>query len=111
MIYAVIAYDGSEPGTFERRMQIRSQHMEVGQKMMDNGSFLFGGAMIDGSGRLNGGVLFVDFEDRSELDEWLRTEPYVVNKVWDRVEVHQFMIPPHFRSLLPKFNPELAQAN
>jgi uncharacterized protein YciI len=108
VIYAVIAYDGSAPGTFERRMDIRPQHMAVGQKMMDDGSFLFGGAMIDGSGKMCGGVLIVDFEDRSDVYEWLRSEPYVVNEVWDRVEVHQFMVPPQFLGLLPKFSEAVA---
>lgn len=103
MIFAVIARDGDEPGTFERRMQIRPQHMEVGQKMMDDGSFLFGGAMIDGSGKMCGGVLIVDFDDRSQVEEWLRAEPYVLNKVWTKVEVHQFLVPPQFLGLLPKF--------
>lgn len=111
MMYAVIAYDGTAPGTFERRMAIRPQHMEVGQKMMDDGSFLFGGAMIDGAGKMCGGVLIVDFDDRSEIDEWLRTEPYIVNNVWERVEVHQFLVPPQFRSKLEASGEALPQAS
>ena len=41
MLYVVIAYDGTEPGTFERRMQVRPAHMANGDKMMQDGSFLF----------------------------------------------------------------------
>lgn len=103
MLFVVIAHDGTSPGTFERRMLIRPQHMEVGQKMMDEGSFIFGGAIIDGAGKMAGGVLIVDFEERSDVEEWLQREPYVVNKVWERVEVHQFMVPPNFLRLIPKF--------
>ncbi len=101
MRYVVIAKDGSAPGTFERRMAIRPEHMAIGQKMMDDGSFLFGGATIDGAGRMSGGVLIVDFDERSELDEWLRTEPYIVNHVWESVEVHQFLVPPDFLKRIP----------
>jgi uncharacterized protein YciI len=103
MIYAVIAYDGTEPGTFERRMQVRPAHMANGEKMMQDGSFLLGGAMLDGSGKMSGGVLLVDFETREEIDEWLANEPYILNKVWTRVEVHPFLIPPQFRALFPKY--------
>jgi uncharacterized protein YciI len=103
VIFAVIAYDSTSTGTFERRMEIRPEHMAVGQQMMDAGSFLFGGAMIDGAGKMSGGVLFVDFETRSDVEEWLRREPYVLNRVWERVEVHQFLIPPQFLSLIPKY--------
>lgn len=106
MFYAVIAYDGTEPGTFERRMQVRPAHMANGEKMMQDGSFLFGGAILDGAGKMSGGVLIVDFESREEIDEWLANEPYILNKVWTRVEVHPFLVPPQFRALFPKYQPQ-----
>ncbi|WDV49690.1 YciI family protein [Streptomyces coeruleorubidus] len=103
MLYAVIAYDSTAPGTFERRMLVRPAHMANGEKMMADGSFLFGGGILDGAGKMAGGVLIVDFETRDEIDEWLKSEPYIVNKVWDRVEVHPFLVPPQFLSLFPKY--------
>lgn len=103
MLHVVIAHDGTAPGTFERRMKIRPDHMAQGEKMMEAGQFLFGGAIIDGAGKLAGGVLIVDFDSREEIDEWLREEPYILHKVWDRVEVHPFLVPPQFLSLLPKY--------
>lgn len=103
MLYAVIAHDSTDPGTFERRMLVRPAHMTNGEKMMADGSFLFGGGILDGAGKMAGGVLIVDFETRDEVDEWLKNEPYIVNKVWDRVEVHPFLVPPQFLSLFPKY--------
>lgn len=106
MLYVVIAHDGTEPGTFERRMMVRPAHMANGEKMMQDGSFLFGGGILDGAGKMAGGVLVVDFESRAEIDEWLENEPYILNKVWNRVEVHPFLVPPQFLSLFPKYRPE-----
>jgi uncharacterized protein YciI len=106
MLYVVIAYDGTEPGTFERRMLVRPAHMANGEKMMQDGSFLFGGGILDGAGKMAGGVLVVDFESRAEIDEWLENEPYILNKVWNRVEVHPFLVPPQFLSLFGKYRPE-----
>ncbi|MFK4089500.1 YciI family protein [Kribbella sp. NPDC020789] len=106
MLYVVIAYDGTEPGTFERRMLVRPAHMANGEKMMQDGSFLFGGGILDGAGKMAGGVLVVDFESRDEIDEWLANEPYILNKVWSRVEVHPFLVPPQFLGLFPKHRPE-----
>ncbi|GAB3109572.1 hypothetical protein GCM10027160_08800 [Streptomyces calidiresistens] len=103
MLYAVIAFDSTDPGTFERRMSVRPAHMSNGEKMMTDGSFLFGGGILDGAGKMVGGVLIVDFETREEIDEWLKNEPYIINKVWDRVDVHPFLVPPQFLSLFPKF--------
>ena len=36
---------------------------------------------------MKGSVLIVDFEDRDELDEYLNNEPYILESVWERVEV------------------------
>ena len=69
-------------------------------------SFLFGGGILDGAGKMAGGVLIVDFESRADIDEWLANEPYILNKVWNRVEVHPFLVPPQFLSLFPKYRPE-----
>ena len=108
MLYAVIAYDSTEPGTFERRMRVRPAHMANGDKMMADGSFLFGGGILDGAGKMAGGVLIVDFETRDEIDDWLKNEPYIINKVWDRVEVHPFLVPPQFLSLFPQYQEQPA---
>jgi uncharacterized protein len=108
LLYTVIAYDSTEPGTFERRMSVRPAHMANGDKMMADGSFLFGGGILDGAGKMAGGVLIVDFETRDEIDEWLKNEPYIINKVWDRVEVHPFLVPPQFLSLFPKYQEQPA---
>lgn len=108
MLYTVIAYDSTEPGTFERRMNVRPAHMANGDKMMTDGSFLFGGGILDGAGKMAGGVLIVDFETRDEIDEWLKNEPYIINKVWDRVEVHRLLVPPQFLSLFPKYQEQPA---
>jgi uncharacterized protein YciI len=111
MLYVVIAHDGTEPGTYERRMAVRPEHMANGEKMMEEGSFLFGGAILDGSGKLAGGVLLVDFPSRDEIDAWLAEEPYILQKVWSRVEVHPFLVPPQFLSLIPKYAAQLAAAS
>jgi uncharacterized protein YciI len=110
MLYVVIAHDADEPGTFERRMDIRPAHMANGEKMMQAGTFLFGGAILDGAGKMAGGVLVVNFDTREGVEEWLREEPYIVNKVWDRVEVHPFLVPPQFLSLFPNYSTQTASA-
>lgn len=105
MLYVVIAHDGTAPGTQERRMAVRPEHMVNGEKMMRNGNFLFGGAIIDGAGKMAGGVLVVNFESREQIDEWFAEEPYILNKVWERIEVHPFLVPPQFLSLFPNYQP------
>lgn len=108
MLYVVIAYDGTDPGTFERRMEIRPEHMANGERMMQAGTFIFGGATLDGGGKMCGGVLVVNFDSRESVDEWLREEPYILEKVWQRVEVYPFLVPPQFQSLFPSLAAQAA---
>ena len=39
------------------------------------------------AGRMKGSVLILDFESRSDLDSYLASEPYMLEHVWERVEV------------------------
>ena len=36
---------------------------------------------------MKGSVLILDFESRAQLDAYLETEPYVVNHVWEKIEI------------------------
>ena len=45
------------------------------------------GGMLDEAGKPKGSVLVMEFHDRKELDQYLAAEPYVVEQVWEKVEV------------------------
>lgn len=42
---------------------------------------------MDDQGQMKGSMLVLEFEGRSQLDEYLRNEPYVVEGVWHTIEV------------------------
>jgi uncharacterized protein YciI len=37
-----------------------------------------------------GSTVLAEFETRGDLDEWLRSDPYVTEQVWRSIEVHPF---------------------
>ena len=41
---------------------------------------------------MKGSVLIMDFEDRASLDEYLDSEPYIREKVWEKVEVESMNV-------------------
>ena len=86
----VIARDGTDDDAPERRRGVRPTHLASIQPLVDAGTILVGGAILDDDGTMRGSVLLVDFPTRDELDAWLREDPYVTGGVWDRVEVHPF---------------------
>ena len=83
MQFVVKAYDG--PGMLEKRMEVRPRHLEGMNKMSRH--IICAGGMLDEEGKMKGSVLVLEFDSRADLDAYLAQEPYVLEHVWDRIEV------------------------
>jgi uncharacterized protein len=98
MQFIIIAHDYKDG--LERRLKVRDQHVSLGDKMVANGKALYGVALLNDKGEMAGSVYVVEFQSRRELDEWLKNEPYVVEKVWEKIEVIPCVIGPSFKKQL-----------
>ncbi len=94
MQYLIIAYDNDN--ALDKRLASREAHIEGARKLMAQGKIVNAGALIEDE-KMVGSTLLVDFDTDDELDEWLESEPYVVNGVWN---MEEFQIVPI--KLLPK---------
>ena len=83
MQFIVTAYDGEN--MLEKRMAVRPRHLEGMARLGKH--IVCAGGLLDGEGKPKGSVLVLDFEDRAALDEYLRNEPYVTERVWEKIEV------------------------
>ncbi len=77
------AYDGE--GKLDKRMEVRPRHLEGMKKLDDH--IVCAGGLLDDDGKMKGSALIMDFESREELDDYIANEPYVLEKVWDRIEI------------------------
>ncbi len=96
MQFLVVAHDGKDPGAQERRMKNRPAHLEGAHTLQENGNFVLGGAIVDGADKMVGTAVICQFESRAELDAWLKKDPYVLGKVWEKIEVFPFRVAPHY---------------
>lgn len=96
MQFLLIAFDGEDELALERRMQSRPAHIAMSDEAIKRGEQLVGAAILSDSGNMRGSVMIVDFSSRSELDAWLAKEPYVMGKVWQKIEVYPCKIGPSF---------------
>jgi uncharacterized protein len=96
MQFLVIAYDGTDEKALDRRMASRQAHLAGIEKMKAEGKAIYGIAILGEGDKMIGSVLVVDFPSRADLDAWLKAEPYVTGKVWQRIEVHPARVPPMF---------------
>ena len=83
MQFMIKALDGE--GKLAKRMEVRPRHLEGMEKLRSN--IICAGGLLDDEGKMKGSVLILDFPSRAELDFYLAAEPYVVEQVWEKVEV------------------------
>ncbi len=102
MQFIVIGHDGTDDGALERRMATRDAHLKTCAESVANGNQLIGAAMMDENGKMNGSCMIMDFDTRQDLDAWLAREPYVMGKVWAKVEVIHCKVPDTFSHCFPK---------
>lgn len=95
MQFIVIAHDYKRAG-LKRRLKVRGDHVAMGDKMVKEGSALYGVALLDKKGKMKGSVMVLDFPTRKAFDAWLKTEPYVTGNVWESIEVIPCKVGPSF---------------
>lgn len=88
MQFLIRAYDGE--GKLDKRMEVRPLHLEGMKKMSEH--IITAGGLLDEEGKMKGSALIMDFESRKELDEYIENEPYVVYKVWEKIEIESINV-------------------
>ena len=83
MQFLVKAYDG--PNMLEKRMEVRPRHLE-GMRALGK-QIICAGGLLDDEGNMKGSALVMEFPDRAALDEYIANEPYVIEGVWQKIEV------------------------
>ena len=83
MQFIITAHDGEN--MLEKRMAVRPRHLEGMAKLGKH--IVLAGGLLDDEGKMKGSVLILDFEDRAALDDYLKNEPYVVERVWEKIEI------------------------
>ena len=96
MEFVVIAYDGKDKGALERRLAVREDHLKGAAKMFEEGKLIFASALLDEKGNMNGSIMFCDFPSEEEVnEEWLKNEPYITGKVWEKVILKRAKVARH----------------
>ena len=81
--FVIRAYDGKR--MLEKRMEVRPRHLEGMERIRQH--VVCAGGLLDDEGKMKGSMLVMEFESRQELDEYLANEPYVLEHVWEKIEV------------------------
>lgn len=88
MQFIIRAYDGE--GMLDKRMEVRPRHLEGIEKVREH--VICAGGLLDEEGKMKGSVLIMEYENREQLDNYLAHEPYVQEKVWEKIEVEHMNV-------------------
>jgi len=88
MQFIVTGYDGTDDKALDRRMAAREAHLAIAGEMHNAGRWLYAAAILDKKGTIAGSMIVCEFDSRDALEEeWLDREPYVLGKVWEKIEI------------------------
>ena len=88
MQYAIMAHDGKD--MLEKRLVVRQRHLENIARI--KGKVICAGGILDEEGKMAGSVMILDFDSKELLDEYLKSEPYIQEHVWETVEVERMNV-------------------
>jgi uncharacterized protein YciI len=88
MPYFALIYD-TVPDYVERRAAFREQHLRVAKAATERGELLLGGAFADPVDRA---LLIFRADNRGVVEQFARTDPYVVNGLVTRWEVREWSV-------------------
>ncbi|MBU0969064.1 MAG: hypothetical protein KKC20_00380 [Proteobacteria bacterium] len=95
MQFIVTGYDGRDDNALERRMAAREAHLAMAKKMVELRHWISAAAILDDGGKMTGSLIICEFESRQDLESrWLEKEPYVLGKVWEKIEITRAQVPP-----------------
>ena len=83
MQFIIRAYDGE--GKLDKRLEVRPRHLEGIKKISDH--IVCAGGLLDDEGKMKGSVLIMDVDSRKDIDDYIASEPYVLENVWEKIEI------------------------
>jgi uncharacterized protein YciI len=92
--YLIIADDYTDGEALNRRLAVREKHLERMKAEKEKGVFVFAGAKFNDEDKMIGSVLVVSLASESAVKEWVNNDPYIENKVWDKITITPFKIAP-----------------
>lgn len=90
MLYVVYALDKKDI------LPVRAKHYRAHRIHLDNAyehavDVVTAGTLVSDDGEMPIGSIFViDAKDRAAVDAFAKSDPYHVNGVWDRLDIHRY---------------------
>lgn len=99
----IIAHDGTDEGAEARRLAARPAHFTRVRPLAEDGTVLFGGAILDADGqRMVGSVAVTRHDSHAAARRFWGEDPYVTQCVWQATTLHATLLRPLPYKPLPR---------
>ncbi|KAF9898671.1 hypothetical protein BX616_003737 [Lobosporangium transversale] len=91
--FFVIARDYQDPEAFNRRLSVRPTHLVGATSLKKTGALQLGGALLSDhseSAKMIGSIMVFNADSEKEVEEILKKDPYVTEKVWEHYQIIPF---------------------
>jgi len=88
MQYQIIWLDWTDADAPTRRANARWDHIALWDQLVQNGNMRYGAAILDNDWNMIWSSLMMYFNTQEEFDQRYTTEPYIIWKVWEKIEVY-----------------------
>ena len=86
MSYFITCID--KPNSLTKRLSIRESHINYLTKFKSN--LVTAGPLIGEDGKPYGSLLILDFKERSQLQDFLKNDPYHLEGLFEEVIIREF---------------------
>lgn len=99
----VIAMDGQDDAADARRLAARPAHFDRVRPLAEDGTLLFGGALLDApEGRMVGSVAVTRHTSHDQARRFWAADPYVAGGVWQQMTFYGTLLRPLAYKPLPR---------
>ncbi|KAI9344352.1 hypothetical protein BDR26DRAFT_857666 [Obelidium mucronatum] len=88
--FLLVAKDFTDADSLARRLAVRQCHLDRALQSKKDGTVLLGGATLNQAGNMDGSMLVLDFPSAAVADAYVKTDPYIVGKVWQSYTLTPF---------------------
>jgi uncharacterized protein YciI len=92
MQFLVVARDGTDLDAPARRAAARPAHLAGILPLVEAGTVVIGGAMLDEAGGMTGSAVIYEAPDRAAVEALIAADPYTSGKVWQDVTITPFRV-------------------
>lgn len=85
MKFVILGFDGPD-GQAKRKIH-RPAHLANLEPLVRQGRVILAGPLTDKTGSL----IVIEAESQAEVETFMKTDPYVIHGIFERVEIHPFL--------------------